>query len=41
VNFPFISSNIPAAPIYRVYISQLMWYSRDCGSYQNAINTLP
>jgi hypothetical protein len=24
VNFPFISSNIPAAPIYRVYISQLM-----------------
>ena len=35
VNFPFICSNIPAAPIYGVYISQLIWYSRTCGSYQD------
>jgi hypothetical protein len=32
VNFPFI--NIPAAPAYGVYISQLIRYSRACGSYQ-------
>jgi len=29
VNFPFISSNIPAAA-YGVYISQLIHYSRVC-----------
>ena len=34
VNFPFICSNIPAAPAYGVYISQLIRYSRGCGSYQ-------
>jgi hypothetical protein len=34
VNFPFIYSNIPAAPAYGVYISQLIRYSRACGSYQ-------
>ena len=28
VNFPFIYSNIPAAPAYGVYISQLIRYSR-------------
>ena len=32
VNFPFICSNIPAAPAYGVYISQLIRYSRACGS---------
>ena len=26
VNVPFISSNIPAASVYAVYISQLIWY---------------
>jgi hypothetical protein len=31
VNFPFICSNIPAAPVYGVYISQLI----ACGSYQD------
>ena len=31
VNFPFICSNIPAAPAYAVYISQLIRYSRACG----------
>ena len=35
VNFPFIFSNIPAAPAYGVYISQLIRYSRACGSYQD------
>ena len=35
VNFPFICSNIPAAPAYGVYISQLIRYSRACGSYQD------
>ena len=32
VNFPFICSNIPAAPSYGVYISQLLQYSRARGS---------
>jgi hypothetical protein len=32
---PFICSNIPAAPAYGVYISQLIRYSRACGSYQD------
>ena len=35
VNFPFICCNIPAAPAYGVYISQLIRYSRACGSYQD------
>jgi hypothetical protein len=35
VHFPFISSNIPAVPVYGVYISQLMQYSSGCGSYQD------
>ena len=39
VNFPFIGSNIPAAPAYGVYISQLIWYSRACGSYQDFLDT--
>ena len=33
VNFPFICSNIPAAPAYGVYISQLICYSRACCWY--------
>ena len=32
VNFPFVCSNIPAAPAYGVYISLLIQYSRACGS---------
>ena len=35
VKIPFISSNIPAVPDYGVYISQLIGYSRACGSYQD------
>ena len=40
VNFPFICtcSNIPAAPAYGFYISQLMWYSRASGSYQDFLD---
>ena len=36
--FPFICSNIPAAPVYEVYISQLIRYSRPCGSYQDFLD---
>ena len=38
VNFPFICSNIPASPAYGVYISQLIRYSRACGSYQDFLD---
>ena len=38
VNFSFICSNIPAAPAYGVYISQLIRYSRACGSYQDFLD---
>ena len=33
VNFPFMSSNIPSAPAYGVYASQLVHYARCCSSY--------
>ena len=35
---PFICSNIPAAPAYWVFISQLIRYSRACGSYQDFLD---
>ena len=35
VHFPFICSNIPAAPVLGVYISQLIRYFRSYGSYQD------
>ena len=37
VNFPFISSNFPAATAYGVYISQLIRYSRPSASYQDLL----
>jgi hypothetical protein len=39
-NFPFICSNIRAAPAYgvHVYISQLIRYSKACGSYQDFLD---
>jgi len=37
VHFPFICSNIPATPAYGVYISQLIRYSRACGSYKDVL----
>ena len=33
VNFPFMSSNIPSAPAYGVYASQLIPYARCCSNY--------
>jgi hypothetical protein len=38
VNFPLICSNIPAAPSYGVYISQMIRYSRTCGSYHDFLD---
>ena len=38
VNFSFICSNIPAAPVCGVYISQLIRYVRACGSYQDFLD---
>ena len=35
VNFPFMSSNIPSAPVYGVYASQLVCYGRCCSSYSD------
>ena len=35
LNFPFICSNIPTAPINGIYISQYIRYSRACDSYQD------
>ena len=35
VNFPFMSSNIPSAPAYGVYASQLVRYARCCSSYSD------
>ena len=38
MNFPSICNNIPAAPVYGVYISQLIRYSRVFGSNQDFRN---
>jgi hypothetical protein len=38
LNFPFTCSNIPAAPAYGVYLSQMIRYSRACGSYQTFLD---
>ena len=35
VNFPFMSSNIPSAPAYGAYASQLVRYARCCSSYSD------
>ena len=34
VNFPFMSSNIPSAPAYGVYASQLFRYARCCSNLE-------
>ena len=38
VNFPFISSNIPASSAYGLYISQLIRYSRAFAQYGDFLN---
>ena len=35
VNFPFMSSNIPSAPAYGVYASQLIRDARCCSNYSD------
>ena len=35
VNFPFMSSNIPSAPAYGVYASQLVRYTCCCSNYSD------
>jgi hypothetical protein len=39
VNFPFICNNIPAAPAYGVYLSQIIRYYITCGSYQDILDS--
>jgi hypothetical protein len=36
--FHLYVANIPAIPSYGVYISQLIWFSRACGSYQDFLD---
>ena len=38
VNFPFLSSNIPSAPAYGVYISQLIRFARACEQYRDFLD---
>jgi len=38
MNFPLISSNIPASPAYGVYISKLLRYSRACAQYSDFLD---
>ena len=35
VNFPFMPSNIPSAPAYGVYASQLIHYAHCCSNYSD------
>jgi len=41
VNFPFMDSNIPPAPAYGVYISQLVRYARICTARADFVRRLP
>ena len=36
-SFPYLSSNIPSAPAYGVYVSQLIRNARACSNYQDFI----
>ena len=38
VNFPFMSSNIPSAPAYGVYASQLICYACCCSNYSDCLS---
>ena len=38
VNFPFMSSNIPSAPAYGVYASQLIHYAPCCSNYNDFLS---
>ena len=39
VNFLFMSSNIPSAPAYGVYASQLICYARCCSNYSDFLSS--
>ena len=38
VNFPFMSNNIPSAPAYGVYASQLIRYAHCCSNYSDFLS---
>jgi len=38
VNYPDLDSDIPSSPVYGVYMSQLIRYSRTCHSYQDFLH---
>lgn len=38
VSFTFLSTNIPSAPLYCIYISQLIFYACTCLHYMDFIN---
>ena len=38
VNFPFMSSNIPSAPAYGIYTSQLIRYAHCCSNYSDFLS---
>ena len=38
VNFPFMLSNIPSAPAYGVYASQLIRHARCCSNYSDFLS---
>ena len=38
VNFSFMSSDIPSAPAYGVYASQLIHYARCCSNYSDVLS---
>ena len=38
VNFPFLCSNIPSAPAYGVYVSQLVHFARACCNYKDFVD---
>jgi len=38
VNYPFLDNNTSSSPVYGVYISQLIRYSRTCTSYQDFLH---
>ena len=38
VNFPFMSSNIPSAPVYGVYASQLIRNALCCSNYSDFLS---
>ena len=38
VNFPFMSSDIPSAPVYGVYASQLIHHAHCCSNYSDFLS---